>query len=237
MISELESQIEMKEIIFDLEKIRRLPIEEQRRFVFVLLMQRDLSLLMKLIGLVQNEMDPREFYQAARVSRTFFLFYTLIGKIWEIRNFLKNEGLCSGNDDLPEIFRFIRHKLAFHFESRQDIPEMEEMVKCVLNEMKSFKIWVSPKNYFNTVYQGMDETMINLILRNFGDSEEKKTSKNCSELESFEILLKSTLHWAEIYNDKLNSLSGNYGVNAEEGVTTLLNAPKMLKVRIPLFTS
>ena len=230
MVSDSENQIEMKEIKLDLVKLRQLPIKEQRHFVFILLMHRDLIFTMKLMDLVLKGQEAGEVHQAARASYTFFLLYLLIGKIIETKNFLKNENLCQNHDDLPDIFKFIRDKLAFHYESKWNTPEVEDLVQNVLNDMKEFKIWASPQNYSNTIYQGMEETIIKLILKKFGD---KGT-------ESFEELLKETMKQAKVYEDKLSNLLDNFlenDIEIQEGVTVSINAPKLSKISIPLLIS
>ncbi len=239
-------EIEMKEVKFNLEKIRLLSGGDKRRFVLVLLMLSDLNAVQKLLAFVQNSRDLDSIvYRCAQVNYSFFLIYILVGKLLEIRKFVKQENLFIDKNfsESPEIIDrwktlgFIRNKLAFHYESdfkKKD--EVERIMSSVLNEMKEFNVWFSPNNYANTFFNGVDETTINLIIKE-SQQRAQDGSKELDEKEKFEKILKCVLDLAGDYKNKLGDWLKTFiekNIECINGGKVLLTVPKLSEARIPL---
>lgn len=238
-------EIEMKEVKFNLEKIRLLSDGDKRRLVLILLMLSDLNVVQKLLAFVQNSSESDfEVYRCAQVNYSFFLIYTLVGKLLEIRKFFKRENLFTDKEfsKSPEIIdkwktlEFIRNKVAFHYES--DLKrkgEVEKLMSAVLNEMKEFNVWFSPNNYANTFFNGVDEATINLIIK---ESQQRENGlKELNEKEKFEEILKCVLDLAGVYKNKLGDWLKTFvekDIEFVNGNKVLLTVPKLSEAKIPL---
>lgn len=174
------SKIKLQKIKIPQSEISKLSNQDKKRLVMLSAMLRDLNFLQKNLLFVGNVQTPSEVELDAKETMVASILKNLISRIYEMHQFINNNGLGStvkksSNQDLKKklkmincffsdakvskLFDFIRNKFGYHYEYKNDI---DDAISKSLAEL-DYEMWLSPDNSANEIFPSLDKVVLNTI--------------------------------------------------------------------------
>ena len=238
--------IALTRLTLDKQQIESLSALDMRRQIMITRILQELVLQLKQFEFVCNAEHGDEIRKKAFHCQISFVIYTLIGRIHESWLFLKNSGALeeakSGTPELAElaesvarrfdntntykIFRFIRNKFGFHYDTYKDL---EPLVEEAMQEMDELEIWLSTAESGNDFFLSTSHAMESIVY-----SKMRKIGFCGTEKQLSETLYESTVSCASLVLE----FSRSYLAEKLSGVwqqqdTVEIEVPCMSEVELP----
>lgn len=163
------------------EELLKLLPKTANRFLMLTNMIRDMDLLRKLLLFADNSPHEKKILRDAYTTISFFLTKILISKTYEIWQFIDRGGIKAESENFSgglkdtfenvkkdfednktnELFCFIRNKLGFHYERREDI---EPFIQKAIKSVGDFEMWLSETSSGNDIFSSSNTIMMSIVL-------------------------------------------------------------------------
>ena len=165
--------------------ITRMMPEMKRQYLMFTNMLEDLNLLQKLLLYIKIENKGNEIAKAAFLPPSLFVVKTLIGKIVEIWDFInsKSTDIVNQKETFPEevkkalekiefyfadgktddLFRFVRDKFTFHYDTYPDI--IKPISDFMDNHPEGMHMWLCSTDSGNDIFASSNEIVLGIILQ------------------------------------------------------------------------
>ncbi len=247
------TKIELHKFLIDKSEFDHLDIIMKKRFTMITLFLSDLHLLLKTLLISSNvkmpieELKPVEWInysiQLRIVIAKIFEFWKFIdrnkilvkqdtfsqelkGKASSMSEFFNNNGAQNYN-----LFSFIRDKLSFHYEYRDDI---DTILDNQFNQMNEIELWISSDDS-NSMFVASDLAAINVIV-----DEMKRLNFSGNDEWLFIHLFNLTSEAGNLCRSFCFSYLGEFFINVLNIVEVdkkEFDVPSIKKIEIPLFVT
>ncbi len=177
--------VRLREIVIPQREIIKLSKIRKRHYLMLTNILRDLNLLQKILLFIKNS-DKKEGPIRAAFSMTLFFFLKLlISKDYEAIRFIEDKSIAAAkstySQDLQDkltaiedflsdgkakkLFRFIRNKFGFHYDTQTKI---EPMLHQIMNDCEKIEMWLSEDSaneIFSSSYAIMTEAIFRYMIK------------------------------------------------------------------------
>jgi hypothetical protein len=159
--------------------------EMKRQYLMFTNMLEELNLLQKLLLYIKIEMKEDEITRAAFLPPSLFVVKTLIGKIVEIWDFINSKStdilnkkvtfpegvkkalekveLFFADSETDDLFRFIRDKFAFHYDTYPNI--IQPIADFMDVHPEGMHMWLCSTDSGNDIFASSNEIVLAIILQ------------------------------------------------------------------------
>lgn len=173
-------EISFDKIVIPKAEVSKMPKHTRRQYLMLTNMLRDLNLLQKLLVFAKPDNTLGKISVPVSTTMGFFILKTLISKEYEIWKFIEDERISEkkngftrktrgklenienafNDKKIKELFRFIRNRFGFHYDTR---PDIEAEVDKVMTNLPDVEMWLSETSSGNDIFASSNVIMLEVV--------------------------------------------------------------------------